>query len=679
MSTPPRHHFARSLILTGILFGGAASAQTLQYPPARKGDVVDDYHGTRVADPYRWLEDPDSPESRGWIDAENRLTEGYLSQIPERAALRKRLTALWNYPKYGAPFHKAGRYFFFKNDGLQNQSVLYKQASLTAGPETLLDPNLLSEDGTVAVSTLAVSEDGRLLAYGTSASGSDWEEFRVRDVASGRDLPDHLQWIKFSGASWTKDGAGFFYSRYPQPGDKALTDVNRFQRLYYHRLGADRAAEPRLLCRSERRAAPARQGRGRATAGRVRRELRVHRQRRARVLRPHRSRRPAQARDRDRHPAPRAEPLAGADSPGRRRDRERTDHPRHVRGELPPRRALTAAAVRARRPVLGRPHAPDARLGGYRVGRAEGRRDVLRLHVVPLSHDHFPLRLQDATDERLQGADDRLRSVRLRDGAGVLPEPGRHARADVPDAQEGPEAGRHEPDVLIRLRRVQHQPHPELLGGHARVARDGGRIRGADPAGRRRVRRGVARGGHAREEAERVRRLHRGGGVPDQGGLHRAREARDRRWVERRAARRRGDHAAARVVRGGPARGRRDGHAAVPQVHDRLGLGHRVRVGRQRGAIPLSLQVLAAPQYPARHALPRHAHHHRRPRRSRRTGAFVQVRRDAPGRAGGAAAGADRDRDEGRPRRRQADEQDHRGTGRSVGVLGAELGDRDAL
>ena len=251
MSTPPRHHFAGSLILTGILFGGAASAQTLQYPPARKGDVVDDYHGTRVADPYRWLEDPDSPESRGWIDAENRLTEGYLSQIPERAALRKRLTALWNYPKYGAPFHKAGRYFFFKNDGLQNQSVLYKQASLTAGPETLLDPNLLSEDGTVAVSTLAVSEDGRLLAYGTSASGSDWEEFHVRDVASGRDLPDHLQWIKFSGASWTKDGAGFFYSRYPQPGDKALTDVNRFQRLYYHRLGADQAADVLVYERSD--------------------------------------------------------------------------------------------------------------------------------------------------------------------------------------------------------------------------------------------------------------------------------------------------------------------------------------------------------------------------------------------------------------------------------------------
>src|SRR2546426_9005093 len=220
-----------------------AGAQTLQYPTARKSDVVDDYHGTRVPDPYRWLEDPDSPESRAWIEAQNRLTAAYLAEIPARAAIRERLTKLWNYPKYGTPFRKARRYFFFKNDGLQNQSVLYKQASLTADPETLLDPNLLSEDGTVALSTLAVSDDGRLLAYGTSASGSDWEEFRVRDVAEGRDRSDHLKWIKFSGGSWTNDGAGFFYSRYPEPVDKALTEVNRFQRLYYHRLGTDQAQD----------------------------------------------------------------------------------------------------------------------------------------------------------------------------------------------------------------------------------------------------------------------------------------------------------------------------------------------------------------------------------------------------------------------------------------------------
>src|SRR2546428_2603467 len=244
MPTSLLRSLAGGFLLTGIFTSAApAGAQTLQYPTARKSDVVDDYYGTRVPDPYRWLEDPDSPESRAWIEAQNRLTEAYLAAIPARTTIRDRLTKLWNYPKYGTPFRKGGRYFFFKNDGLQNQSVLYKQASLTTQPETLLDPNLLSEDGTVALSTLAVSDDGRLLAYGTSASGSDWEEFRVRDVAMGKDRPDHLKWIKFSGASWTKDGAGFFYSRYPEPTDKALTDVNRFQKLYYHRLGTDQAQD----------------------------------------------------------------------------------------------------------------------------------------------------------------------------------------------------------------------------------------------------------------------------------------------------------------------------------------------------------------------------------------------------------------------------------------------------
>src|SRR5438552_11875302 len=183
--------FVLFVALAIIAFG--KDERVFRYPSARKSDVVDDYHGTKVADPYRWLEDPDSPESRSWIEAENRLTNAYLADIPARGRIRDRLTKLWNYPKFGAPFRKAGRYFFFKNDGLQNQSVLYKQASLAANPETLLDPNLLSEDGTVALSSLAVSDDGRLLAYGTAASGSDWEEFRVRDVATGQDRPDHLK------------------------------------------------------------------------------------------------------------------------------------------------------------------------------------------------------------------------------------------------------------------------------------------------------------------------------------------------------------------------------------------------------------------------------------------------------------------------------------------------------
>src|SRR5438034_5853875 len=187
----------KTLIPVTLLMSSTLNAQSITYPPARKGDVVDDYHGTKVADPYRWLEDVDSPETQGWVEAQNRVTFGYLEQIPERERIRRRLTQLWDYLKYGAPFKKGGRYFFFKNSGLQNQSVLYTQPSLSAQAETLLDPNALSPDGTVALSTLALTEDGKLLVYGTSGSGSDWQEFRVRDVATHRDRPDHLQWIKF--------------------------------------------------------------------------------------------------------------------------------------------------------------------------------------------------------------------------------------------------------------------------------------------------------------------------------------------------------------------------------------------------------------------------------------------------------------------------------------------------
>ena len=235
------------LVLVAMLLSGAGAtpaAQTIQYPAARRGDVVDDYHGTKVPDPYRWLEDVDAPETHAWIEAENRVTDAYLAQIGERDGIRRRLTALWNYPRYGPPFKKAGRYFFFKNDGLQNQSVLYRQASRAAEPEVLLDPNTFSQDGTVALATLALSEDGRHLAYGTAASGSDWVEFRVRDVESGRDRPDHVKWVKFSDASWTHDGAGFLYSRYPEPaGENPLLAENRFQKLYYHRLGTDQSQD----------------------------------------------------------------------------------------------------------------------------------------------------------------------------------------------------------------------------------------------------------------------------------------------------------------------------------------------------------------------------------------------------------------------------------------------------
>ncbi|HEX8144352.1 MAG TPA: prolyl oligopeptidase family serine peptidase [Pyrinomonadaceae bacterium] len=216
----------------------------LSYPVARRGDQVDDYHGTKVADPYRWLEDLDSAETRAWVEAENKLTFDYLKRIPERAAIKERLTKLWNYERYGIPYKEGGRYFYTRNDGLQNQSVLYTVTTLEGEPRVLLDPNKLSSDGTVALSGSDITDDGRLMAYGLAASGSDWNEWRVRDVETGKDLPDVINWVKFSDASWTPDGKGFFYSRYDEPkqGNK-LAAVNEYHKLYYHRLGTPQSAD----------------------------------------------------------------------------------------------------------------------------------------------------------------------------------------------------------------------------------------------------------------------------------------------------------------------------------------------------------------------------------------------------------------------------------------------------
>ena len=211
--------------------------KTNNYPVARKSDQVDDYHGVKVADPYRWLEDLDSEETRKWVEEENKLTFAYLAEIPARTTIKDRLTKLWNFEKYGVPFKEGNRYFYTRNSGLQNQSVLYSVNSLDAQPQVLLDPNTLSADGTVALSGAAVSDDGKLLAYSLSASGSDWQEWKVRDVGTAKDLTDHLKWVKFSNASWTRDGTGFFYARYDEPKSDSLKATNYFQKLYYHKIG----------------------------------------------------------------------------------------------------------------------------------------------------------------------------------------------------------------------------------------------------------------------------------------------------------------------------------------------------------------------------------------------------------------------------------------------------------
>ncbi|MES2463790.1 MAG: prolyl oligopeptidase family serine peptidase [Armatimonadota bacterium] len=216
----------------------------LTYPTTRTVDQVDEYHGVKVADPYRWLEDADSEETKAWVEAENKLTSSYLSGIEVRGTIQKRLTSLWNYERFGLPSKKGNRYFYTRNSGLQNQAVLYVAETLQAEPRVLLDPNTLSKDGTVALSGTYVSEDGSYLTYGIATAGSDWVEFRVRNVDTGSDLPDVVKWVKFSGASWTKDGKGFFYSRYDAPKEgAALQQANYNQKLFFHTIGEDQARD----------------------------------------------------------------------------------------------------------------------------------------------------------------------------------------------------------------------------------------------------------------------------------------------------------------------------------------------------------------------------------------------------------------------------------------------------
>ncbi|MGD1849827.1 MAG: prolyl oligopeptidase family protein [Cyanophyceae cyanobacterium] len=227
------------------------SSDALIYPATRTVDHTDNYHGTTVADPYRWLEGgADDQEVQEWIEKQSTFTADYLAQLPGHEGIQKRLTTLWDYEKFGIPFKKTvgkdrdggDRYFYFKNDGLQNQSVLYVLDDLDGEPKELLDPNKLSEDGTVALSGYSISDDGNYLAYGLSQSGSDWQTWQVREIATGKDLEDELKWIKFSGASWDHNSEGFYYSRYAEPKESEQFEAtNYYQKLYYHRIGTSQS------------------------------------------------------------------------------------------------------------------------------------------------------------------------------------------------------------------------------------------------------------------------------------------------------------------------------------------------------------------------------------------------------------------------------------------------------
>lgn len=213
----------------------------IKYPETKKVDVVDDYFGIKVADPYRWLEDDNSDETAKWVTEQNKVTNEYLSKIPFRDKLKERFAKLYNFPKYTAPFRAGSKYYFFKNDGLQNQSVMYVKDNLNSEAKLFFDPNKLSEDGTKSLSNFSFSKDGKWFVYGISSGGSDWDEFFVMNALTGEKLNDHLKWIKFSGIAW-KD-KGFYYSRYPEPTGSELSTKNQFSKVYYHKLGDDQSKD----------------------------------------------------------------------------------------------------------------------------------------------------------------------------------------------------------------------------------------------------------------------------------------------------------------------------------------------------------------------------------------------------------------------------------------------------
>jgi len=223
----------------------------IEYPNAKKVDTVDVYFGQEVADPYRWLEDDNSAETAEWVEAENTITFDYLDKIPFRQQLKERLTEIWNYPKYRVPFKRGDKYFIQKNDGIQNQDILYIMDNIDAEPEVLLDPNTLSVDGTVALSDISVSKDGKYLGYSISSGGSDWNEIFVLEIKSGKLLKDHVKWVKFSGIAWKDDG--FFYSSYDEPDEEdVLSGQNRFHKVYYHKLGTKQEEDKLIFKDSEK-------------------------------------------------------------------------------------------------------------------------------------------------------------------------------------------------------------------------------------------------------------------------------------------------------------------------------------------------------------------------------------------------------------------------------------------
>lgn len=232
------------IVVLTFTFAQAGRAQQIDYPPSRRVDVVDEYHGVKVPDPYRWLEELSSGETKAWVESQNTVTVKYLESLPMREFFRKRITELWDYPKVSVPWREGGRIWYRRNSGLQRQSVVYSRRNINAAPMTVVDPNAFSPDGSISLAQIAPSPDGKLLAYTLSEGGADWQTIRVRDLTTGRDIADTVHWVRFSRVAWTHDGKGFFYSRFPTPPEgKQLEAALGIHALYYHRVGTPQSKD----------------------------------------------------------------------------------------------------------------------------------------------------------------------------------------------------------------------------------------------------------------------------------------------------------------------------------------------------------------------------------------------------------------------------------------------------
>ena len=644
---------ALCLVLLALPLSSMVAQQAPVYPTTRRDSVVDDYFGTKVADPYRWLEDQNSAEVARWVEAENKVTFAYLDQIPLRTAFRTRLTTLWNTPSVGVPSHMAGRLFFRMNTGLQNQSVLYELASLGGKPVMLIDPNTLSADGSVDLASYAPSPDGKYLAFGLSSGGSDWEELHVRDLATGRALADTVHWVKYSGISWTRDGRGFFYTRFPAPPkDQVLTAAALNGKIYYHRVGTSDTADQLIYERPDR--PDWYEGASVTDDGRYLFITLNHGTNPENLLYyadlgdPMHPDVGAAIRAVNTSDDAEYGPIGNIgntvflettkDAPNRRIIA--LDLPdtalAHARTVVPEtKNNIQSSLIAGDRVVVQtledvqsrvRLYAPGGALVGQVVLPGVGAVEALGGRAGrPELFYAFSSYLAPTTVYRYDFATRRSTAfspLPRKTPFDASPYETRQVFYHSKDgtrvpmfitARKGVTLDGSHPTILYAYGGFDiatlpaYQPHRGRVAGARRHLR-----RGQHPR-RQRVRRGLAPRRPAGQETERVRRLHRRGRVPDQGEVHVPGAPGHPRLLERRAARRRGGGGAARPLRRGLPGRRRHGHAALSEVQRRHRMGARVRLVRQPGAVQVPDQVLPGPEREARRLLSGHHRDHRRP------------------------------------------------------------------